>query len=174
MALVLARLGKSSKGDFAAVLGKLHGIAENINQHIANAQCVCHDIGVGRAISIDNQLNIPVFHKAMGNSNNRIYDLSDTYRHRLIFNFAALDTADIKHIVNQAHKKAGALLDFLQTAAHLRLRLLAQRNIRKANDSVHGRPDIMRHIVQEFCFGIIRCLCRPECLLQGLPVLLLL
>ena len=173
MTLVLARLGKSGEGDFAAVLGKLHGIAENIDQHITNAQCICHDIGVGRAISIDNKLNIPVFHKAMGNSNNRIYDLGDTYRHRLIFNFAAFYTADIEHIVNQAHQIAGALLNLLQTAAHLRLRLLAQRNIRKANDSVHRRSDIMRHIVQESCFGIIRRLRRPERLLHSLPVLLL-
>ena len=110
----------------------------------------------------------------MGNSNNRIYDLGYTYRHRLIFNFAALNTTDIEHIVNQAHKIAGALLDFLQTAAHLRLRLLAQRNIRKANNRIHRRPDIMRHVVQEFCFGIIRCLRRLECLLKSLPVLLLL
>ena len=58
----------------------------------------------------------------------------------------ALDPADIQHIIDEGQQMLRAVADFFQTALDFRFRLLLKGDIGKADDGVHGRPDIMGHI----------------------------
>ena len=63
------------------------------------------------------------------------------------FELAAFDPAHFQHIIDQRQQMAAGGLDLFQIAARLfRLVDALLRQIGKADDGIHGCPDIMRHV----------------------------
>ena len=55
----------------------------------------------------------------------------------------------------------GGFIDLAQTVEHARLiRQMLQRDLRHTDNTVHRRPDVVRHIAQEQALRLIRSFCR--------------
>ena len=64
--------------------------------------------------------------------------------------FPALDPVHIKHIIYDGQKKLSGLLQFFQMLLRFRQLLLFQLILHQlciAQNNIHRRPDIMRHII---------------------------
>ena len=73
--------------------------------------------------------------------------LGQGYRRGIDRDIAVFDPAHVQHIVDQAQQMAAGQLDLAKAVEHF-FRLVQVRlgNIRHADDRVHGRADVMRHM----------------------------
>ena len=97
-------------------------------------------------------MDISVGEEAIGNADNRIRNLCNINRGRHELDFAALNSADIQHIIDKGQQVLGAVADLIQTGFDLGLGIELQRNVGKADDGIHGCPNVVGHIVQEGAF----------------------
>ena len=80
---------------------------------------------------------------------------------------AAFDTAHVQHIVDKAQQMVAGRKDLGQTILYLIPVFNVGRSQRcKANDSVHGRADVVGHIGQEDTLGPVGALSGVHSLLQ--------
>ena len=85
----------------------------------------------------------------------------------LNLHLAALDTAHIQHIIDQAQQMIAGRCDLSQVILHLfGIINMCRRKGCKSNDGIHRRPDIMGHIIQECRLRFVGVLCRRQCILQ--------
>ena len=74
----------------------------------------------------------------------------------------------IQNIVHQRQKQLRGQLDFMQTIAYARVVVLIfSDDSQHADDAVDGCADIVRHVVQECCFGgvgSLACVSAPAAL----------
>ena len=117
---------------------------------------------------MDGKGQIPVEQEPIRNIQHGVGHLRDINGGRGHFRFSAFDAADVQHVVDQGQQMLGAFTDFFKTVLNLRLGLLLQGDIGKTDDGVHGRPDIVGHIIQEGGLGAACVLGFCQCVLQRL------
>ena len=137
------------EADRATILRELDGVTEDVDQHLADTELVCVHILRRRRGALDDKLDIPPLQEAMGHGQYGVGDFSDIARHRLVLDLAALDTADIEHVVDERHEVVRALHDLLEAVPELLLRTHRKRDVREADDGIHRGTYIVRHAVQE-------------------------
>ena len=64
----------------------------------------------------------------------------------------AFNAADVQHIIDQCQQMLRTVTDLIKTGSDLGIGILFQRNVGKADDGIHGCPDVVGHIVQEGAF----------------------
>ena len=143
------RLALRFEADRATILRELDGVTEDVDQHLPDAELVCVDILRRRRGALDDKLDIPPLQEAMGHGQYGVGDFSDIARHRLVLDLAALDTADVEHVVDERHEVVRALHDLLEAVPELLLRAHRKRDVREADDGIHRGTYIVRHTVQE-------------------------
>ena len=83
-----------------------------------------------------------------------------------------LNSAHIQHIINQTEQMLAGCLDFFQILQNkLCTANMCCCKCSKANDGIHRRADIMRHIVQKCCLCFIRMFRSRKCISQILILL---
>ena len=164
--LVLAGMVVDLKGNAAAVLREFHRIAQNVHQHLADAHGVGQHIGRCRRLQDGVKVDVPVGQESVHDAQHRVRHFRDVHRHGGKLDFPALNAADVQHIVDECQQVVGALLDLLQAAPYLRLGLLLHGDVGKADDGVHGRADVMGHVVQENGLGAVGIFRRMHRVLQ--------
>ena len=156
------------KFDTASVLCKFYRITQYIHQHLPDTHSISKHIRCFGYRQICTEFDTSVVQEALHDAEHCICNCPDIHRNRYEFDFAAFDTADIQHIIDQGQQMFGAITDFVETVPHLRFRLLFQCNIGKTDDGIHRGTNVMGHIVQESGFCTICILCGMDCILKFL------
>ena len=156
------------EGDGTAIRRELHRVAQDIDQHLAHAHGVGQHIGRGGRLHVGAEGDVPVGEEAVHDAQHGIADLREIHAHGGEPDLAALDAADVQHVVDEGEQVIGALADLLQAASDLRLRLVLHGDIGEADNRVHGRADIVGHVVQEDGLGAVGVLRRADGVLQPL------
>ena len=146
------------KPDTSAVIGKLNGIAENVDQYFPDSNRISLHIWILHLSPADCECQIPIEQKSVGDIQHGIRNFGNINGHRRIFHFSALDSANIQHIVDKGQQMFGTFFNLQKAILNFRLRAMLQRNIGKANDCIHRSSNIMGHIIKEGCFSDIRTL----------------
>ena len=74
---------------------------------------------------------------------------------RLQFKFACLDLGEVQDVVKQRQQNLGALKGNVYKIALLIIKRRIQGQFQHADHAIHGCPDLMAHICQEFALGVV-------------------
>ena len=147
--------------------GELHGIAQKIQKHLIQPE------PVAQHMFIDHIRRINIKFQLFGcdiRLHDRLQVMHDLRQGSLLFldlHFSALDTAHVQNIIDQAQQMIAGRGDLGQIILHLLLIVNMRRCQRgKADNCIHGGPDIMGHVVQERGLGPVRVLRRCQGILQ--------
>ena len=158
MLCIGSRTAACIKTDGAAILGKFHGIVQDIDQNFPDTDGFRHDIGILQRFTMHFKVQFPVQKHPLHDLDHTVCNCGDIRRNRGKLHLSALDAAQIQHIIQQGQQMIRAFLDLLQTVVHFRHRILMQCNICKADDGVHRGADVVGHIGKECAFGFAGCL----------------
>ena len=114
---------------------------------------------------------IPVGQEACGDIDDGVHHRDQIDRDGRILNPAALNAADVQHVVDQRQQMLRAVADLVKTGPDFGPGILLERNVCKPDDGVHGGTDVMGHVVQEgaLCgIGRLRLHAKAVQLLVGL------
>ena len=85
-----------------------------------------------------------------------MYKLGQVHRAQFERNLAALDTAHIEHIVDEREQMLARRRGLFQVVEHLLTVVdMGGRERGEADDRVHRRADVVRHIEQKFALGAV-------------------
>ena len=136
-----------------AVGGVLDGVGEEIEQYLVQAQLVAENVLVVDALGVDVEL-MPLGHDLADDDGAQVVQkLRNARRGRMDFDLAALDAAHFKHVVEQRQQMVARELDFTQVVVEGNGVVLGQGEVGEADDGVHGRADVVRHLGEELALG---------------------
>ena len=161
------------KGDGAAVRCEFHCVAQNIHQHLPDANGVGQHIGLVRLGQIGAELDIPIGQEAIHDAQNRIGHCRDVNGSGHKFDAAAFDAADVQNIVDEGQQMVGAFGNLGQAVSNLRLGLMLHSDVGEAHNGIHGGANVVGHVVQEDGLCPVRVLRSTDSILQlllDLPV----
>ena len=133
----------------ATALGELHRIAAEVQQHLADAQTVAHQ--VGRELGIDVQVQRQPLGVCLVDELGMdiAQDLGDVHAQALQLQFARLDLGQVQHVVDDAQQVLAGPLNLLQvTVLDVTLRR-GERQMGQTDDGIHRRADFVAHVGQE-------------------------
>ena len=130
-------------------LGELHRIAQQIAQHLLQAQRVTLEVVAQRLGVVETQLEA----LALGRQPLGIADLLTQLAQREIQAFqldgAAIQLGGVENVVEQAEQRARSLLHGTQVAALGLFQRGIEQQLGEADDGVHRRADLVAHVGQE-------------------------
>ena len=143
--------------DQAAVVRIFNGVADDIDKDLPEPQDVavqnfCMDIFHRKAESMPFFLRLRLYddQQVMQQITQREYFICDR-------KLSGVNPRHIQHVIDQAEKVGTGHLYFLQSIYDTRLFInVFLRKRSHADNGVHGRTDVMRHIAEEGLFG---CIC---------------
>ena len=135
-------------GDLA-LLGELDGVVAEIDQDLTEPERIAAEMGGDRGLDLEDQLE-PLGRGLLA------HQVADILQHLVEIEidvldrqFAGLDLREIENVVDDAKQVLAGTLDLLHVVALARRELGLQREMGKADDRVHRRPDLVAHIGQE-------------------------
>ena len=142
------------EGNGATVGGKFDGVAQDVQHDLPEPEGVRQNVRVG-GVTVFRELKLSALQISPGNCQHVVDDDPQIHGFRIKGNFSAFNAADVQHIVDETQQMFRAAADFFQRNRHLRVVVLLFRDVGVADDGVHGRADVMGHIVQEGGLGHI-------------------
>ncbi len=152
------------------------GIAQQVQKHLIQAQPVAADILVLYIDDIHIQIQLFGVNIGLNDVAQSVQDIGQAARALVQMDLAVFNAAHIQNIVDQAQQMIAGRHDLLQIVLHLLLPPNVREGQRgKADDRVHRRADIVRHIREERAFCAVGLIGARERVLQnGLTLALLL
>ena len=111
---------------------------------------------------VDEDMELVMASQGLGTDNvvNLVDLLCQAHRHELQFDLVGLDLAHVEDVVDKAEHVIARELDFLDVVRKL---LRASRpvlyEICNADDGIHRRADIVRHVGEKIALGVVGGLC---------------
>ncbi len=142
--------------EYLSLGGEFHRIADQIDEHLAEAQGIAdqaarHVFGEG-----DDHLN-PLSGDPVGEHVGEVFrELMQAEAHRLKVQLAGLDLGIIEDVVDDPEQDPGRCSDLVEIVMLLGGQIGSQRQIRESHDGVHRGPDLMAHVRQELALGMGR------------------
>ena len=145
----------------AAVFVVFHAVAENVQKDLRQLQLVGDHVLVRNAIHLDAEINALAVGRRLDDGAKVVDEGGQVQRLFVHLHFAAFDAAHVQHIVDETEQMLagnGNLVQvFLDLSPLVNVRF-GQRN--EADDGVHGRAYVVRHVVQEHRLRFVRLLRR--------------
>ena len=119
---VLSVLGHTlarGERDGAAVLRKLDRIAQNVDQDLTDTHGIRVNIRVDRFFAVDHELQVAAREQTRGNIDCAVHHRCNIHDDRIDRHMAALDAADVQHIIDEREQQLRAVADLIQTVLHL-------------------------------------------------------
>ena len=155
--------------------GILHGVAQQVDEDLAQLQGVCDDVLVGHVEGVDEQLQPLGLHLGLDDIDQIVGQLGDVAGLILDLDLAALNAAHVQDVVDEAEQVVAGGEDLLEAVLDLLPVVdVADCDGGKADDGVHGGADVVGHIGQEGGLGPVGVLGLHQRLLEGLGLLPLL
>lgn len=181
VALRRARDLLDAQAEGAAGAVELDAVGEDVQEHLREAQLVRDDVLVAHVDGVDEEVELLGDDVRLDDGPHVVEKVRQVQRLLLDLHLAGLDAAHVEHVVDQAEQVLARGGDLLQVLLDLGLVVdVRGGKRRKADDGVHGRPDVVRHVVEEarLCLvGVLRGKKRPlelaAALLDALAQLLL-
>ena len=131
-------------------------IPQKVYQHLAKAQAVTEVPGV-RKLDLHGKVLFFLREAPVHDCLQPVQELLHVKRSGGQRHLAALDLGHVQNVIEQSQKVMGGAVHLFQAvkAALLALGFL-QRDLRHADDAVHGRPDLVGHTRQELRLGLGR------------------
>ena len=132
-----------------ARFGELHGVADQIDQHLAHAERISVKVAVDIRINDGPELDT-LRRGALGEDfGNAVDQLVEIEVHRLDAQLPGLDLGEIENVVDQREQRVGAGADGGRVFALLAGERGGQEKVRHSDHAVHRRADLMAHVGQE-------------------------
>ena len=147
------RAGGLDFDDHFALVGELHGVADQIDQNLPQPGDVAdQDLGNGIVHQVG---EVEVLLGGLGRQ--QIQGLLDAgvELERVVFQlqFAGFDLGEVEDVVDDGQQRVGAAAGGLDIIALLVGQLGVQQQRGHADDAVHGRADFVAHVGQELGLG---------------------
>ena len=133
-----------------ALVGELEGVGGVVDQDLAQAQRITDQVDGHIRPDVPDQLQalgIGFFGADAGNGFEHGLQLEGD---DLDVQAPGLDLGEVQDVVEYAQEVLTALADFVEVVALACVGLVFQRQVRQADDGVHGGADFVAHIGQEF------------------------
>ena len=151
----------------SACRSELDGIAQDVEQHLVQAQLIDHDILVQHVLRVDEEVQLLALHTAVNDGTEVVEHVGKPHLLLLQFGTPTLNAAHVQHIVDEREEVVARHRDFLQIVSH-RLLVVDVRGSQRseADDGIHGRTYVMAHAVEEGRLGLIGMVGHGQSLLE--------
>ena len=132
-----------------ALLRELDGVPDQIHEYLAQARGIAahHLRHVGR--HVHRQLEVFLAGSDREQRGGGMHDLGQVERDRLELEVLRFDLRVVQDVVEDGEQRLGRRAHQLQGSPLLRGQLRVQYQLDEAQDSVHGRADLMAHVSEE-------------------------
>ena len=145
---------------YLALVGELHGIAEQVGQHLMQAQTIAHDPARQSGIGQESDFE-PLAQRQVRDSGGQFVEqFPQVERQLLIFEPAGFDAREVKQIVEQAQQGLSGARDLLDVLACTRWQVVEQAQLRQSQDAVERGAQFMAHVGQKGRLGPVGVFCR--------------
>ncbi len=140
--------------DDLAGVGELDGVGQEIRDDLAHAQRIAEEVRMRSGICFKAEIDFllrglgRLRFDAILHHGARVE--GDMFEHHL----ARFDLREVENIVQQREQRIGAALGGFELIFLLTADASIERQIEHAEQAVHGRAQLMRHVRQEFAFGL--------------------
>jgi hypothetical protein len=135
--------------DDLATFGELDGVAHEVDQDLPQAHGVADEPIRHLGTNAQHQLKVLL----IGAHRQRLHALGQQPAQaevdRLERHLARFDLREVEDLVDDDHQRLGASLDGLEVFALIWTQVRVERELRHADDAVHRRPDLVRHVGEE-------------------------
>ena len=140
----------------AALGGEFQGVAQDVQQHLVQPHAVAADILRGDIVNGHVELLVLGPDLGLGDADDAVHHLPEGDLIHVQRQLAAFDLAHIQHVVDEPQEVAAGEGDFFQAV----LNLLPVVNVGggdggHAHNGVHGGPDVVGHVGEEFTLGLV-------------------
>ena len=131
------------------MVGKLDGVADQVDQHLAQAQRVANQCGGHIGADVKQQFQPLVLRPDDAQIGQVFHHVFQMELCRLEAHFAGLDLGEIKNVVDDAQQIARRRVHLFDVIALLGAQVGLQRQMRHPNDGIHGGADFVAHVGQK-------------------------
>ncbi len=165
---------RNAKGNLTTRLGVFHGIAQKIYQNFLHPKLIAENIQILNLRNICKKFLFFLKGLVPDDHIRLIYNICNAAGSFLQPGLAALNPADLQHLIYNTKKMVAGYLDLGKIILYLRLIISRlDRQIGKPDHRIHRGTDVMGHILEKYLLGNRSLPCPAKGLLQKLLVLLL-
>ena len=139
--------------DFAR-FGELDGVVGIVDQHLSYPQRIAAQMAGQFRVDIENQLKIFVGDLVTDKTGDIVEHVVDPKIDRFDIELAGVDLRKIEYVVDNPEQMLARVVDLADIVALFGVEIRSQRQMRHADNRVHWRADLMRHIGEEVGFGL--------------------
>jgi len=151
--------------------GVLHGIGDDVDENLVDAELVAHHETVADPGDVDPEVLALGEGPGPRDGNHVLGQLRELELREVEGGLAALDLGHVEDVVEQAQHVQGGGLDLAGVVAHeVGVAGVAEEERGQAHDGVHGGADVVAHVGQERALGLVGHLGHGEGLPQHLLV----
>ncbi len=168
IALQLHRILFHSHTHCATGIGEFQRIAQKIQKHLIQTQTIAVHIFIRYTHSVEEKID-PLRHDIGLQDRAQVMEYIGQMHFLLLdLHHAALDTAHVKHIIDERQEMIAGGGDFLQIVLYLILVIqISGSQSGEADNGIHRRTDVMGHIIQETGLRMVCMLRRCQGIRQG-------
>ena len=145
-----------AQGDRAARRGEFDGVGHDVEHDLVEAHGVGDDVLVLHVDHVDEERDALGGNARLDDVAQVVHKLGQVHRARLERDLAALDAAHVEHVVDEREQVLARRRGLFQVVEHLFAVVdMGGRKRGEADDRVHRRADVVRHIEQEFALGAV-------------------
>ncbi len=149
-----ARLFNHTQADDAPRRGVLDGVAQQIQQNLVQPQTVAENVLVDHVHRVHIQLHLLGVDVRLDDVPQAVENVRQGAGLLLQGDLPALDPAHVQYVVDEAEQMVAGGHDLFQVPLHLLLLVnVGAGQGGKANNSVHGRADVVGHVGQKYALG---------------------
>ncbi len=135
--------------------GVFDGVAQQVQQNLVQPQPVAEYVLVDHVHGVHVQLQLLGMNVRLDDAPQAVENIRQGAGLFVQIYFAAFDAAHVQHIVDEAEQVVAGGHDFLEVLLHLFPVVdMGAGQGGKANDGVHGSPDVVGHVGEENALGL--------------------
>ncbi len=141
-----------------AQVGELHGVAQQIDQHLPQADRVGRHHGRQRGVLVPDEIEFLLMGPHRDRPERVVDDRREVERHLLELDAAGLDPRQVHDVVDDRDERFRRPADCLQVLSLRGRETRVEGEFRHAEHTVHRRPDLVTHRRHELALEEVRAL----------------
>ena len=139
-----------------ALLRELDRVADQVHQHLADPSWVATEVIGESRIHLEEQLEALLIRPHRKRLDRVGEEPAQAERHVIEGQLACLDLREVEDVIDDQHQRLGALFHRVEILTLVRLEIGVEREFGHADDAVHRRPNLMRHVREELALRTAR------------------
>ena len=137
-----------------ALAGELDGIADQVGDHLAQAQRVADQLSRHLGRDLEQEFESLLLGPLPDEGDHRLEHFVEFEGVVLEHQLAGLDAGKVQDVVDQREQAATGGVDLAHVVALLGVEVAGQRQSRQADDRIHRRADLVAHVGEEARLGL--------------------